>query len=130
MRSILLPYSIDSSYSNVNSGIILRRIREPSSDFINPVALCKALNVLSTSLSFPNTVKYTFACERSLVSSTSVIVKKPTLGSLTLLLTMSMISCFICSPTRSALILFIISPLFIFTLLTNKCEISDLMINY
>lgn len=32
--------------------------------------------------------------------------------------------------TRSALILFIISPLFIFTLLTNKCEISDLMINY
>ena len=52
MRSILLPYSIDSSYSNVNSGIILRRIREPSSDFINPVALCKALNVLSTSLSF------------------------------------------------------------------------------
>ncbi len=50
---------------------------------MKPFALSSALNVFSTSLSLPNTVKNTLACDKSFVKTTSVIVIKPTRGSLT-----------------------------------------------
>ncbi len=48
---------------------------------MKPFALSSALNVFSTSLSLPNTVKNTLACDKSFVKTTSVIVIKPTRGS-------------------------------------------------
>lgn len=114
--SILLPYSIDSSYSKNNSGTIRNLILEPSSDLMNPFALSKALNVSLTSFLLPSTVKKTLACDKSFVNSTSVIVINPTLGCFYFIINDIHNFFFICSPTRSALILLMdMSPLYYLT---------------
>src|SRR5699024_10528884 len=98
--SIRFPYSCASSNLKINSGTFRRRIRLPTSDRTNPLAFAKPTNVSLFSFSSPNTDINTVACCKSLDSSTSVTVTKPTRGSFILRLKISPISFFICSAIR------------------------------
>ena len=82
--SILSPYSKDSSYLNLNSGIFLTSNTLPKCPRIIPLASSKFSLVESFCSSLPNTVKYTVAIDKSLVKLTLVIVTYFNLSSLAL----------------------------------------------
>ena len=100
-RRIRVPRSLVSSSRTWSSGIRLIRSRTPSSWRMNGMAWASAATAALRSASVPMTLTQTFACRRSGVVSTSVIVANPIRGSETSRARSCPISCRRSSSTRS-----------------------------
>ena len=74
--------SMDRSGRKSSSGVVRRSRWRRSQLHTKPRALSRALNEAAHWSSGPRTEKYTFACLRSGLVSTSVTVTKPRRGSL------------------------------------------------